>query len=158
MSNHHEFKLIQEIISRSATDTWDEAKREWALVEVYREEKPETCLCGHFPIIEICVLRNTKNDNEAIIGNVCVKKFLGLPSDLIFSAIGRISKDINRAVNADTVLHAHNRKWINDWDKQFYLDTCRKRSLSEKQKEKRVQINQKILHNTTNGFKTRLGK
>jgi len=32
MSSHQEYRLIQEIVSRSRADTWDEAKLEWALV------------------------------------------------------------------------------------------------------------------------------
>ena len=131
MSDHHEFKLIQEIVSRSNAETWDEAKREWSLVEVYREDDPMTCLCSHFPINEICVLRNTENGNEAIVGNVCVKKFLGLPSNLIFDAIRRVTKDITHALNADAILHVHERGWINDWEKKFYLDTWRKRVLRQ---------------------------
>ena len=78
-----EFKLIEEIIALSEASNWDEAKREWALLHVYREDDPLTCLCGHFPINEICVIGNMKNGREAIVGNVCVKKFMGLPSDLI---------------------------------------------------------------------------
>lgn len=36
---------------------------------------------------EVVVLRNQHNGNKAEGGNVCVKKFLGLPSDRIFKAI-----------------------------------------------------------------------
>ncbi|MEV9638335.1 hypothetical protein ABZO35_28195, partial [Burkholderia pseudomallei] len=53
-----EFKLTAEIIARSKAKTWDLAKTEWSLAEVYEAEEPETCLCGHFPIIEICTLKN----------------------------------------------------------------------------------------------------
>ena len=51
------------------------------LEDIYSEDEPETCFCGHFPINELCFL------------NVCVKKFLGLPSDKIFDAVNRITKD-----------------------------------------------------------------
>jgi hypothetical protein len=158
MSSHNEYKLIQEIISRSNAETWDEAKREWSLLEVYREDDPLTCLCTHFPINEICVLRNRQNGNEAIVGNVCVKKFLGLPSDKIFAGIGRIAKDIGRALNADTILHAYERGWITEWEKKFYLDTWRKKSLTEKQRQKRVQINERVLRNASNKFRARGGR
>jgi len=74
-----EYRLIAEIIGHSEAATWDQAKMEWGLAEVYQAEEPETCLCGHFPIIELCVLRNKLNLAQVTVGNCCVKKFLGLP-------------------------------------------------------------------------------
>lgn len=144
-----EYKLAAAIVALSAGRTWDEAKLEWQLDEVYNQDEPDTCLCGHFPIVEICVLRNSCNGNTAEVGNVCVKKFLGLPSDRIFNAIARVAGDIERALNAEAVDHAHRRRWINDWEREFYFDTMRKRNLSEKQFAKRVQINRLVLKQTS---------
>ena len=50
------------------------------------------CLCSHFPIKEICVIRNRVNGVRAEVGNVCVKKFLGLPSGKIFEPEGGSDK------------------------------------------------------------------
>lgn len=148
-----EYKLIEEIISLSQARTWDEAKLEWRLVEVYYQEKPDTCLCRHFPINEICVLHNIRNRRKTEVGNVCVKRFLGLPSDKIFQALRRVAKDEEKALNAEAVQHAHNRGWITNWEKDFYFDTMRKRKLSDKQLGKRRQINRLVLRQTrrTNG-------
>lgn len=33
-----EYKLIEEIVSRSVCEDWDKAKLEWALEDVYRVE------------------------------------------------------------------------------------------------------------------------
>ena len=145
----NEFKLATEIISLSVAKTWDEAKIEWELEEIYKQDVPETCLCGKFPILEICVLRNRRNGNPAVVGNVCVKKFMGLPSDHIFAAIKRVAGDIERPLNAETVNHAHRRGWINSWERDFYFDTMRKRSLSGKQNKTRVKINRKVLERTS---------
>lgn len=142
-----EYKLTEEIISRSNTLKWDSAKLEWSLAEVCEVEKPETCLCGHFPIVELCVLQNRVNGNVAIVGNHCVKKFLGLGSDKIFQAIKRVRKDRERALNAESIEYGHGKGWISDWEKKFYLDTMRKRKLSAKQRSKRVQINEKFSRN-----------
>ncbi len=139
------YELATKIIALSVADTWDEAKLEWSLFDVFKEDQPDTCLCGHFPIIENCVLHNRENGNQAIIGNVCVKKFLGLPSDKIFQGINRIAQDNERSLNAEAIDHAHRKDWINDWERKFYFDTMRKRNLSGKQREKRIQINDKIL-------------
>jgi hypothetical protein len=139
------FKLTKGIIEFSIANTWDEAKLEWELEQLWREDEPDTCLCGHFPIIEICLLRNNRNQNKVIVGNCCVKKFKTLPSDLIFQAIARIQGDIARAINVETINHAFNKGWINDWERKFYMDTWRKRNLSGSQHDKRIQINRKIL-------------
>ena len=68
-----QYQLAQEIIDRSNATNWDEAKLEWKLEEVYCEDEPDVCLCGHFPIMELCVLHNKHNGNRAVVGNVCVK-------------------------------------------------------------------------------------
>lgn len=149
------FRLFREIIARSVAKTWEEAKLEWDLKHVYREERPLTCLCGHTPIIEICVLRNRLNYNTAEVGNVCVTKFLGLESDLIFSGLRRIAKDIDKALNEAATIYAHEQGWITDWEKDFCLNTLRKRKLSLKQTIKRAGINRLILTKTTNTYRAK---
>ena len=143
MSN---YKLAPEIIRRSKAQTWDEAVKEWKLKEVY-ESDPQSCLCGHFPIIEICVIRNIVNQEEVTVGNCCVKKFIGLPSDRIFQAIKRVRKDRNKSLNAEAIEHAFGRKWINAWERDFYLDNMKKRKLTEKQLKIKRQINDKLAQN-----------
>lgn len=140
------YKLAVEIVALSVADTWDEAKLEWALEDVFYSDEPGVCLCGHRPILEQCIIVNQHNGNEAIIGNVCVKRFLGLPSDKLFAAINRIAKDPSRALNTETVEYAHRKGWMNDWERKFYMDTLRKRGLSPKQRAKREQINQQVLY------------
>lgn len=148
--SHQEFKLSAEIVSLSVAKTWDQAKLEWELEDIYHEDVPDTCLCGRFPINELCYLRNTRNGNRALVGNVCVKKFLGLPSAKIFDAIKRITKDTSKALNAETIDHAFKKQWITKWEHDFYFDTWRKRSLSDKQSAKRAQINERVLRNINN--------
>lgn len=126
---------------------WDAAKLEWALEEIYEVEEPETCLCGHFPIIEICELRNKVNRQLATVGNCCVKKFIGLPSDLIFQAVKRVRKDNQKPLNAEAIQHAFQKKWINEWEYKFSIDTMRKRNLTDKQIQTRMKINEKMLQN-----------
>jgi hypothetical protein len=149
------FQLFREIIARSVAQNWEEAKREWDLVDIYREDEPLECLCGHTPIIEICVLRNRRNGNDAIVGNVCVNKFLGIESNLIFEGLRRIAEDPGKGLNAAATLYAFEKKWINKWEKNFSLDTNKKRNLSEKQQAKRDQINRRVLARTTNKFRNR---
>lgn len=139
------YRLTAEIIQLSNSRTWDEAKIEWALDEIYETDEPETCLCGHFPIIEICILKNRINGNGATVGNCCVKKFIGLPSDKIFQAVKRIRKDGSKSLNAEALAHARGKGWINDWEHRFYLDIMRKRILTSAQARKKAEVNEKML-------------
>ena len=140
-----EYKLAEEIISRSQSKVWDMAKLEWSLYQIYETEEPETCLCGHFPIIEICTLRNKLTGQFATVGNCCVKKFIGLPSDLIFQAVKRVRKDNQKSLNAEAIQHAYEKGWINEWEYRFSIDTMRKRNLSQKQLQTRLKVNTKML-------------
>jgi hypothetical protein len=147
-------RLTEEIINLSASQYWHEAKLEWRLETIYEADAldPETCLCGHFPIIEVCIIVNTKNDNEAIVGNVCVNKFLGLPSDSMFRSLKRVKKDIQKSLSIETIEYAYNKKWIKEKDRVFYLDTHKKRNLTEKQMQWRIDINQRIISGSTSKY------
>lgn len=140
-----EFRLTSEIINRSVSQTWDEAKLEWSLLEVYEADEPETCLCGHYPIIELCVIQNRLNGGRATVGNCCVKRFVGLPSDEIFQGVKRVRKDKSKSLNAEAIHHAFERGWIDSWQHDFYLDVMRKRRLTVKQKAKKLEINERVL-------------
>ena len=107
-----EYRLTEEIIKLSMANQWDLAKLEWGLESVYKEDTPDTCLCGHRPILEICIIHNNHNHNRAIVGNCCVKKFIGLPSDKIFQAVKRIQKDEQKSLNIEAIQHAYDKGWI----------------------------------------------
>ena len=141
------FQLTSEIIQRSVAQTWDEAKLEWSLLNVYQAQDPETCLCGHFPIIELCELLNKRNRKQVVVGNCCVKKFIGLPSEKIFQAVKRVRADNTRSLNAEAIDHAFSKGWINAWERDFYFDVMRKRKLSPKQVVKKQKINEKFVEN-----------
>ena len=142
---HHGFALGRKIVALSEADDWDRARLEWRIEDIYIQSEPESCLCGHFPINEICVLQNRKNHNTAIVGNVCVKKFMEPSSDRMFAAIKRVTADETKALNVQVIEHAFPKCWINAWERGFYLDTWRKRELSDRQMIKRREINRKVL-------------
>ncbi len=146
MSDGYNFQVLSKaIVALSEADNWDEAKLEWSLWEIYQVEEPETCLCSHHPIIEICVLKNKKNGFHANVGNVCVDKFLGLDSKKIFDAVKRVQNDISKALNVETIVFFFERNLIGGKDKDFYISTWRKRLLSAKQQQWREDINRRIL-------------
>lgn len=137
--------LMREIVQRSLSKEWEGAKIEWALYTVRISNEYSTCLCGHYLIKELCTIRNKMNNNRVMIGNCCVKKFLKLPSGKIIDAVKRVKEDISLALNQETIEHAREKGWINEWEQSFYTDTWRKRVLTGKQAVKRYQINKKIL-------------
>jgi len=121
---------------------------EWELKDVWRQSAAQTCICGQYPIKEICLLRNQRNGKMVEVGNVCVEQFLRLQSGKIFEALHRVAKDNGKALSKEAIEHAHAKGWISDWERGFYLDTIRKRKLSPKQLAKRRQINEIILART----------
>jgi hypothetical protein len=139
------FKLFEEIINRSNAKEWEDAKSEWILKDISISDYPESCLCGHYPIKELCFLRNIYTGQEVIIGNCCVKKFIAPESDRMFQAVKRVKRDESKSLNSEMIEHAFEKCWINDWEYFFYQDTFKKRNLSHRQLAKRKAINEKIL-------------
>lgn len=140
-----EFNLISRIIELSESKVWEDAKEEWNLATVYEAESPETCLCGHYPILELCIISNIHNKKTTTVGNCCVKKFIGIRSDKLFDAIKKIRKEPRKSVNEEMLLYAYRQGWITQWEQKFYDDIIRKRVLSFKQEGIKYKINDKIL-------------
>lgn len=98
MADGYNFQHLQsEILARSLATDWETAKKEWSLLSISEADEPETCLCSHFPIIELCTIANRITNIQVDVGNVCVKRFLGFRSDLIFASIKRIRSDLTRS-------------------------------------------------------------
>ncbi len=142
-----QFQLTTELLKISSSQTWDEAKLEWNLIDLEKvsEKESEVCLCGKDPILEICIIQNKINNNIARVGNSCVKKFIN-KADKIFRSISQVKKNIDKSLNAETIDFAFEKKWINEWEKNFYLNIFRKRNISDKQKEYKTSIAKKILN------------
>jgi len=115
------------------------------LDDIYEADEPDECLCGHSPIIKLCILKNTVNGNTVTVGNCCVTKFTHLPSARVFDAFKRVLKDYSKSLNPATLTMVYKQGVINEWEYRFYTDTMRKRNLSEKQMFIRKRINYKIL-------------
>jgi hypothetical protein len=144
------WRLTSEILARSVADTWNAARLEWELERIFfaDPDEPWTCLCGHQPILKLCVIANRENGNEAVVGSCCVKRFLGLPSGPLFAALERVAADPDTALSAAAVKHAHGKGWISDREKTFYLDTLRpavRCRLSERQRAWGRAINERVL-------------
>lgn len=146
MGDGYNFQQLRAaILALSRATDWEVAKKEWHLVEISEANEPETCLCGHFPIIELCTISNSTTAKSVDVGNVCVKRFLGFRSDLIFQSLKRVRADPDKAIGADATAFFHERGVINDWEYQFQQNTMRKRNLSHRQLATRHSINQKVI-------------
>jgi hypothetical protein len=148
MAEGYNFERLRDsILPLSRADDWVIAKKEWELVRVSQAEpdEPETCLCGHHPILELCEIRNRLTHHIATVGNQCVRRFLGLESEALFRGIRRIRKDDAKSMGPDLAVWLFERGLITPWEYEFQGSTYRKRILSEKQKRHRQQINQKAL-------------
>ncbi len=144
--NKTEYKLFQEISKISVSSDWNDIKKEWKLFEVYESDDPQTCLCGKYPIMEICVLENIKNENIAEVGNSCVNKFLGIESNPVIKGVKKIKNDVSSSVSKKLINKSWEENIINDWEHNFYIDIRLKRSLNHNQEQKKIEINKKILN------------
>jgi hypothetical protein len=146
MGDGHNFQQLRAaILAMSQAKDWEVARKEWGLVDISEAEEPERCLCGHFPIIEICHIANRTTDRQTDVGNRCVRRFLGFRSDLIFASLRRIRKDITKSLNADAIAFFNQRRLLTSWEYRFLQDTMSKRQLSPAQRTARQRINAKVL-------------
>lgn len=138
-------KLVSELLKRSFAKDWANARLEWSCVDIFMSEEPQICLCGHSPIMEICVIKNSKNQAMVEIGNSCVKQFLGKSYENIFSSIRRITKDRAKSVSLELLDFSIRQKIITQWEYEFYYNIRLKRGLTQKQLAKKEAINKTIL-------------
>ena len=146
MGDGYNFQQLKAaVLKLSLATDWEVAKKEWRLVEISEADEPETCLCGHHPIIELCTISNATTTRSVDVGNVCVKRFLGFRSDLIFQSLKRIRQDPTKSIGPDATAFFFQRDVINNWEYNFQQNTMRKRNLTGKQLETRRIINAKVI-------------
>jgi hypothetical protein len=152
-----EYKLTAGILSLSVSQYWPEAVLEWKvdkIIQLYPGDEPETCLCGHYPIMELCWLVNIENGNRTLVGNCCVTKFRMEDWNTgVFRSIHRAKECIDLPLHSALIKHAWEKHWIDRWSYDFYRDTIRKRKLSDRQMQHRIRINSCILKQVTAGKK-----
>lgn len=140
------FKLSEEIILLSNSSTWEFAKLEWDFEFAYYADELQTCLCGHYPIKNICVIQNKKNSNQTEVGNCCINKFLGIEDgNKIFTSIKKLKEDISKSMGAEVLDYLYNKNAISDFEYKFYKNIHRKRNLTLNQLEVKKRINNKLL-------------
>ncbi|MGV3770671.1 MAG: hypothetical protein ACO1NM_11635 [Sphingobium phenoxybenzoativorans] len=143
---HNEVKFKAAILGLSTSSDWDEAKAEWDLHFVYVDPNERACECEHSPIHQICVIKNRTNNASTEVGNVCVKRFLRLLSNRIFSVLKRLQFDIQKSLNPKALDLFQDRGVISYSEAEEYKSYWRKRTtLSDDQKKQKLDINERVL-------------
>ena len=130
MSDNAE-QLKQHILSLSVSKDYSVAKK-WFLTNIFYDDCGANCPCGQ-PIKEICYIKNRLNGRETFVGNVCIKKFLGINTGNAFAGLKRIIQDKDARPNEDLILWAKELGYLYPNDYAFLINIRHKRSLSEKQ-------------------------
>ncbi len=136
--------LCKEIMALSRSSVWDVAKTEWSVIDMEQADEPETCLCGHYPIVEVFTLANKYTGDTVRVGNVCVNKFIR--KNNAFNGYKKILKTITASATIDLIKFALDKHIITTKDYNFYINIMRKRVLSELQYNWKVDINIKIVN------------
>jgi hypothetical protein len=138
-------QLIEGLLPLSVSDRWSIARREWVLSHIEISEEPRTCVCGQYPINELCYLHNTHNNADALVGNVCVQNFMGIESRPLFAAAKRLAKDLRKPMGERLYLFAVESRWLSAFEVGFYSNTRKRKRLTAKQMDVRIAINEKVL-------------
>jgi hypothetical protein len=136
-------RLAEAIVDLSCATNFESAVMEWNIEDIWKSDEPSTCLCGHNPIHEHCLLRNVRNGNAALVGNVCVTRFMGIESKPLFDSFKRVAKDSSKSLSEVALTMLFDHYLITQWEFNFYCSILGKRSLSAKQRAKKEEINRK---------------
>lgn len=118
-------KLKSEILNYSVAEEFIEAKQEWNLEYVYKENS--NCICGH-SIINCCVISNKNNSKQLIVGSVCVNNFLGIETNHLFKELNNRNK-----YSVTFIKHLKDKNRINDWEVSFLTSIIKFKKMSTKQ-------------------------
>ncbi len=144
--------LPERLTGLSESKIWPRNVAEWKLHDVYNlrpGEDTEYCLCSHW-IRQVCVVKNGQNGHEAKIGNCCIRffekhsaSFEGMHT--VQDGLRRIQEDKSRAANVGLVEQAFRSGVLNTWERDFCIDTAKKRSLTDAQVATKEKINKKLI-------------
>ena len=69
--------LIKDVMDNSESGCWDDAVKEWEIVDVEEDEcLEESCICGKEHLRYLFTIENQRNGNKLYpIGSCCIKKF-----------------------------------------------------------------------------------
>jgi hypothetical protein len=73
MGDGHFFRILShKFLALSRATEWTTERNEWAQVDIMEADEPEACLCGHYPMIEICSVHSRVTGHTTEVRNVRV--------------------------------------------------------------------------------------
>ena len=142
MDNKKTFALINEIVSKSVSTDWHNAKLEWVFKHYYETDEPTFCLCGHFPINRIMMYENKYNKQVVELGICCSEKLLSSDYDAeVVKAYVKLKKDISKSMGVHALKYCYEEHIITQSSYDFYSNTLTRRKLSDRQSKWRIDIN-----------------
>lgn len=134
----------------SEADDWFLAKDEWSfLYPEFVDNDYTSCPCGHV-IHELCWLKNSINMRETFVGNVCVKKFMGLKTATIFKHFKELMEKPYDLPHTVLLEYALNRNIIGQPEyKILYTRSRLKLSVQQSEQVWLERLNYRILNNIT---------
>lgn len=154
------WKLPQNLEELSNGDSYPRVLREWELDYIEHlapGEDSETCLCTHFPIREVCHIRNLQNANTAIVGNCCVKKFEKEEEGAVnfegthkvFDCLKRLQRDENANANEELLNYAYSKGVLTKPEYDRYLEIWRNRTFTDEESRLILTANRKIINHAS---------
>jgi hypothetical protein len=95
-------KFINELKLKSVNQT-DDCVNEWRLYHYILIPKQSKCICG-VNIDKNFIIKNNLNDNELIVGSICVNKFMNNNNELVESIKKIIKYDLYIRYHDDMLL------------------------------------------------------
>jgi hypothetical protein len=142
----HDFERLKaHILPLSQSQGFELARREWSLVAIEISREFGSCPCGH-PIKEHCFIRNRLTGKTTFVGNVCIDRFVGIPTETLFDGVRRIAQNRRANANEGLIKFARNCGYLYDGEYEFLMQTRRKRKLSHRQVAWKKKINRRILN------------
>lgn len=113
----YETKVRKELLTKSVSQDYDTAKKEWGIHKKWVDPKGGKCeLCGHVPIIYQFQIKNKHNANELVIGSECILNYVeieGFSADDLKKYLTRLRKRLK-----DLRFDAVTKEMADVWDKQ----------------------------------------
>ncbi|WP_428492145.1 hypothetical protein [Rhodopila sp.] len=126
--------LQTRITARSITHNWAVVVGEWDFRFSASSAGPQTgqrsgqCLCRH-EIQEHVHIQNCLNGWISVVGNCCIKKFMGFNAEPIIGGFKKIRKDPTKSMPSVVCDFAVVHGWLDDQQIDFIKATTKKRKL-----------------------------
>jgi hypothetical protein len=136
------------LYTKSEAQLWEHTKEEWYWKDVkYITETVSkyNCVCSKKNIHEVCFIKNKITEKEAIVGNCCVKKFLGIKNpDIFFKTIKNITTNLNGKMSKKFLEFKNVYEIYNQNELDFLNDIASKNKLTLRQQMYKLSLHNRF--------------